>query len=281
MALTKSKKSVIISFVLAFAACVTILPLIFTAINSLVTEPVLNSLYETVTSNAEASVSISFFWSLDNYLNMLLLTPDYLIKFWISLLLVSVIVIGHVIVSCLAGYGFSKFSFPGKSLMLFSIIILMIMPIQVVLVPQYLTVSYLGLLGSYSSLILPGWFAAFGIFLMTQVYQRFPDDIIEAARSDGAGELRILWSIVVPNSTSGLSSLIILSFIDNWNMVEQPLVMLGDYRKYPISVFLSYLNEHNLGIAFACGVLAMLPSLVLFLFFKEDMIKGIEYASVK
>lgn len=98
---------------------------------------------------------------------------------------------------------------------------------------------------------------------------------------DGAGELRKFWNIVLPNSLSGISSLMILSFIDNWNMVEQPLIFLQDYRMYPLSVFLSFINEDNLGIAFACGTLAILPPLILFLFFKDAMVKGIEYASVK
>ena len=219
--------------------------------------------------------------SLENYAEILLLTSDYLVKFWISVALTFGIVAGQIVVSCLAGYGFTKFRFPGRSILLYLIIILMMMPIQVSLVPQYLVLDWMNLLGSYWALIFPGWFAAFGIFLMTQIYQRFPDDILEAAQVDGAGELRKFWNIVLPNSLSGISSLVILSFIDNWNMVEQPLIFLQDYRMYPLSVFLSFINEDNLGIAFACGTLAILPPLILFLFFKDAMVKGIEYASVK
>lgn len=219
--------------------------------------------------------------SLENYAEVLLLTSDYLVKFWISVALTFGIVAGQIVVSCLAGYGFTKFRFPGRSILLYLIIILMMMPIQVSLVPQYLVLDWMNLLGSYWALIFPGWFAAFGIFLMTQIYQRFPEDILEAAQVDGAGELRKFWNIVLPNSLSGISSLMILSFIDNWNMVEQPLIFLQDYRMYPLSVFLSFINEDNLGIAFACGTLAILPPLILFLFFKDAMVKGIEYASVK
>ena len=152
-------------------------------------------------------------------------------------------------------YGFTKFRFPGRSILLYLIIIVMMMPIQVSLVPQYLVLDWMNLLGSYWALIFPRWFAAFGIFLMTQIYQRFPDDILEAAQVVGAGELRKFWNIVLPNSLSGICSLMILSFIDNWNMVEQPLIFLQDYRMYPLSVFLSFINEDNLGIAFACGTL--------------------------
>lgn len=269
-----------ISLLFAVAA---LFPLLFVMGNSFVPGKALSADYGPLLTG---SGKLNFQWvpasvSMGNFAEILLLTPNYLIKFWTSVLLTFGIVLGQIAVSCSAGYGFAKFRFPGRNIFLFLIIILMMMPVQVSLVPQYLVLDRMSLLGSYWSLLLPGWFAAFGIFLMTQIYQRFPDDILEAAQVDGAGELRKLWSIVLPNSLSGISSLLILSFIDNWNMVEQPLVFLRDFRKYPLSVFLSFINGENLGIAFACGVLAMLPSMLLFLFFKDAMVKGIEYASVK
>lgn len=258
-------------------------PFLFVVVNAFVPEKNLSANYGPLLTG-EGRIKIDWLpasVSLENYAEILLLTSNYLVKFWISLALTFGIVTGQIVVSCLAGYGFTKFRFPGRSVLLYLIIILMMMPIQVSLVPQYLVLDQMNLLGSYWSLIFPGWFAAFGIFLMTQIYQRFPDDILEAAQVDGAGELRKFWNIVLPNSLSGISSLMILSFIDNWNMVEQPLIFLQDYRKYPISVFLSFINADNLGIAFACGTLTILPPLVLFLFFKDAMVKGIEYASVK
>lgn len=258
-------------------------PFLFVAVNAFVPGKDLSANYGPLLTGAgrmkmewlPASVS------LENYAEILLLTPDYLVKFWISVALTFGIVAGQIAVSCLAEYGFAKFRFPGRSILLYLIIILMMMPIQVSLVPQYLVLDRMNLLGSYWALVFPGWFAAFGIFLMTQIYEGFPDDILEAAQVDGAGELRKFWNIVLPNSLSGISSLMILSFIDNWNMVEQPLIFLRDYRMYPLSVFLSFINADNLGIAFACGTSAILPPLILFLFFRGAMVKGIEYASVK
>ena len=258
-------------------------PFLFVAVNAFVPGKDLSANYGPLLTGAgrmkmewlPASVS------LENYAEILLLTPDYLVKFWISVALTFGIVAGQIAVFCLAGYGFAKFRFPGRSILLYLIIILMMMPIQVSLVPQYLVLDRMNLLGSYWALVFPGWFAAFGIFLMTQIYEGFPDVILEAAQVDGAGELRKFWNIVLPNSLSGISSLMILSFIDNWNMVEQPLIFLRDYRMYPLSVFLSFINADNLGIAFACGTSAILPPLILFLFFRDAMVKGIEYASVK
>ena len=102
-----------------------------------------------------------------------------------------------------------------------------------------------------------------------------PDDILEAAALDGAGQMRILCQVVVPAAKGGLVSLIILSFVDNWNMVEQPLVFLKDRTKYPLSIFLSQINAQTLGAAFASGLLAMLPVALLFAFFQEELAEGI------
>ena len=108
-----------------------------------------------------------------------------------------------------------------------------------------------------------------------------PTDIIEAARLDGAGELRILWKIVLPYSKSGVTALVVLSFIDSWNMVEQPIVFLNNPYRYPLSIFLSQVSANNPGAVFACGVLAMLPVLLLFAYCKDDMIRGIRFTGLK
>ena len=214
--------------------------------------------------------------SLDGYFRVFIASPNYLMKFWNSLLITGAIVAGQVMISCLSGYGFSLFRFPLKNFFFFIIVVIMMLPPQVLLVPQYMVLDYLGLIGSYAALIIPGAFAAFGIFLITQVFTAFPKETIEAAKVDGAGHLTILFKIVIPNCKGGIASLAILCFIDNWNMVEQPLFFLRDFRQYPMSVFLSLINTENLGVAFACAVLAMTPVLLLYLYFNDELVHGIE-----
>ena len=111
---------------------------------------------------------------------------------------------------------------------------------------------------------------------MSQVYASVPRTIIEAAKIDGAGPVRILFQIVMPYSKSGVAALVALVFIDNWNMVEQPLLYLKDFYKYPLSVFLSYINTARPGVAFVCAVLSILPALFVFLFLKDHLIEGIK-----
>lgn len=135
------------------------------------------------------------------------------------------------------------------------------------------------LLDNYLSLILPGIFSAFGVFLMRQVMAAVPDSLPESARMDGAGSWRVLWRVLLPNCKAGVASLVVLSFIDNWNMVEQPLIFLNDTYKHPLSVFLLSVNTEEPELGFACGVLAIVPAL--FLYFEEEMISGIGYSVLK
>ncbi|MCL2313480.1 MAG: ABC transporter permease subunit, partial [Firmicutes bacterium] len=105
--------------------------------------------------------------------------------------------------------------------------------------------------------------------------------IIEAAKIDGANNIQVLFKIIFPYGKTGIASLFILSFIDNWNMVEQPLVFLNDIRKYPLSIFLCRINMYDLGVAFVCGILAMLPVVIIFLYLKESLVFGIETSNLK
>lgn len=215
------------------------------------------------------------------YVEILLVTPDYLMKFWNSLFMVSIIVAGQTMVASLGGYGFAKFHFPLKNTLLSIIIVLMLMRYQVTLVPSYIVLDSFGLIGSYLSIILPGVFSVFGVFLLSQAFSSIPTNILEAAQIDGANAFQVFYKIAVPNGKMGITAVVILTFIDNWNMVEQPLVFLKDPSMYPLSVFLSRINLSSMHIAFACGVLAMLPVTLLLLYMKEALVQGIEYASLK
>lgn len=219
--------------------------------------------------------------SFQSYYEVFLATPNYLIKFWISLILCAVIVAGQVLVSIMGGFSFAKYKFPGSRLCFLLIILLMIMPVQVTLLPNYIVLNKLKLLNTYGALILPGMFLPFGTFLMTQVYRNISNEILEAAKLDGAGTMRILFSVLVPNGKAGLASLIVLSFIDNWNMVEQPIIFLRDKFQYPLSVFLASVSMQNFSLQFVCGVLSLIPVTLLFFFFQKELAEGIDISSGK
>lgn len=269
---------IIVYAVLILFGAAALFPVIFIAASSLMDES------EVIRSYVSGEMDFHIIprsFSLNGYLEVFLYTPAYLMKFWKSMLLSTVILAGQLVISCLGGYGFAKFSFMGKNVIFFFVIILMMMPLQVTLVPNYIVFERLGLIGSYASVILPGVFSTFGVFLLTQFFSSIPNSIIEAAKLDGASQIQILCKIIVPYAKSGVASLCILNFIDTWNMVEQPLIFLKDSTKYPLSVFLANVSRENLSISFVCGILAILPVLLLFLYLKDSLISGIENTNLK
>lgn len=279
-----SHSSILIEILLIFIAVVLLFPVCFMVINSFLGSEEIFSSYGGVLADSNAAIHFHLIpeaATLEGYAKVFLMTPAYLAKFWSSVFLAVSIVAGQVVVSCISGYGFAKFRFPLKNGIFYLVIILMMMPTQVIMVSQYPVLKALGLMGSYSALILPGAFGAFGIFLITQVFSYVPNEVFEAAKIDGASHGQILFRIMIPYSKMGIASLVILSFIDNWNMVEQPIVFLKASYQYPLSVFLSSINASQLDLAFVCGVLAIIPSVLLYLFLKDALIEGIENSSLK
>ena len=269
--------------ILGFFGLFILIPVAYTILNSFMSAAEIAKYYGAIHEEGKSTIFhlIPDRFTLDSYYQILFRRPDYLVKFWNSLLLTGSIVLGQLVVSCLGGYAFAKFRFPGRDAIFFLLIILMMMPYQVTLVSNYIILDKLGLIGSYWAVILPGVFSPFGVFLMRQVISTMPNELMEAAKLDGAGQIKTLFYVVIPRSRSGLIALVILSFIDNWNMVEQPLVFLKEQTQYPLSIFLSQTANSNMGVSFACGVLAMLPVAFLFIFFEQELVEGISFSNLK
>ena len=220
--------------------------------------------------------------SFSQYSTVLLKSPEYLLKFWNSVIYVLPIVIFQLIVAAGASYSFARVPTKFRSAVFFTYIILMLMPYQVTLVPNYLVIDKLNLLNTRWAIILPGVFSPFSVFILTKYMRRIPSSIVEAAKLDGAGEWQIFSRIFLPLCQSTLYSVAILVFIDYWNMVEQPLILLSDEELYPLSVFLSKINQGDTGVALAIAVIYMVPPVLLFLYSEDYLIDGISYsASVK
>jgi ABC-type sugar transport system, permease component len=145
------------------------------------------------------------------YYEALLVTPQYWYNFWNSVYLTLPIMLGTVFIGSLGGYGFAKFDFPGKNILFFVFIIVMMMPYQITLIPNFMVANFLGLLGSRWSLILPNIFSAFGTYLVYQFMRSIPDETIEIASIEGAGNFAVLVKIVIPQAVPGIASLAILS----------------------------------------------------------------------
>lgn len=219
--------------------------------------------------------------SLSQFSTVLVESPRYLVQFWNSVFLAVPIVAGHLVVGSLAAYAFAILRFKGRDALFFLYIVTMLMPFQVTLVPNFIVADALGLIGRFSSIILPGIFQTFGVFLLRQFMAYIPEEVVWAGIVDGAHHGTIFARLVLPLSTPGLASLGILLFIDNWNMVEQPIIFLRDAAMHPLSVYLSQIQRGRIGVAFAAAVVYLVPMLLVFLHGERRLVQGIQLSGIK
>lgn len=268
---------------------VFVMPTVLTFTNSLMSKSEIaanyGQIFSSVSGDAKVFVStqtnlklIPDMVTFDQYANVLIKNPQYLIKFWNSVILTVPIVLGQIAVALFAAYGFARFEGKIRSLIFFTYVILMLMPYQVTLVPNRLVAEWLNLYDTRWAIILPGIFSPFAVFILTKFMRRIPNAMIEAAKLDGAGEVQVFCKICVPMSKGIIYSVAILVFIDYWNMVEQPLVLLKTSDMHPLSVFLSEINSGDAALAFAVASIYMIIPLLTFLYSEDYIVEGVAYA---
>jgi multiple sugar transport system permease protein len=189
-----------------------------------------------------------------------------------------------LVVNSMAGYAFAKLRFAGRDRLFRILATGLVIPTQVAMLPLFLLLKQLGLINSYAAVIIPGMASIFGIFLIRQYALSIPDDLLDAARIDGAGELRIYWAVVVPVIVPILATLAIWTFLSTWNDFMWPLIVLSDDAKWTLPVALSNLvGEHvqDTELMMAGSVLTILPVMLVFLFLQRYYIQGVMAGSVK
>ena len=278
----------VISWGLMFVAFLFLIPVIFTICNSFMTEKEINANYGMIFESNQngakpyisETVNLKFIpdeVTFEQYKTVLLKSPDYLLKFWNSVILVVPVVLFQLVVALFAAYGFTRYRGRIREIIFFVYVILMLMPYQVTLVPNFLVSQWLHLIDTNWAIWLPGIFSPFAVFLLTKYMRRIPYSILEAAKVDGAGEFQIFRYVCVPLCKGALASVAILVFIDYWNMVEQPLILLTDSDMHPLSVFLSKINSGEIALAFAVASIYLIPTLLVYLYGEEYLLEGIAY----
>lgn len=291
-------KKIILTAIAAIFAISFLLPTILTMANSFMSSAEISSNYGVIFNKYQESeygekntdfisekVNLKLIPDMvdfSQYSSVLFKSPEYLLKFWNSVILVLPIMILQIAVALGASYSFMRFRTKRREVLFFMYVAVMLMPFQVTLVPNYIVADWLHILDTRWSIILPGIFAPFSVYLLTKFMRRIPNSLIEAAQLDGASEWQIFSKICVPLCKGPIASVAILVFIDYWNMVEQPLIMLSDADKHPLSVFLSKINTGEVGLAFAVATIYMVPTILIFLYGEEYLVEGISYSgSVK
>ena len=185
------------------------------------------------------------------------------------------------LVTCtLAGYSFSKFSYPGRNVAFVVVLATLMVPLEVIYVPLYALIFDFGWVNSFAGLIIPAGTSAFGIFLMRQSIDSVPNELLEAARLDGAGVVRTLLSIIVPLIRGPMAALALFIFLMNWDSHLWPLLVAADDEHRTLPVGLAAMQANNLGASglpmmMAAAVLALLPTVVLFLSLQRRFVEGV------
>jgi multiple sugar transport system permease protein len=186
--------------------------------------------------------------------------------------------------SSLGGYIFAKFKFPGRDLLFTLLLGTLMVPFPVVLIPIYLIVNNLHLLNSLFALIVPSTVSAFGIFLMRQFIAAIPDDLIDAARLDGASEFGIYWRLIRPQLGPAMGALGIFTFLSSWNDYLWPLIAINDQDKMTLPLALAFFNSSHAtryDLVMAAAVLIVLPVIAAFLFFQRQFINALVLSGMK
>ena len=281
-------KTVVVTIAAIIFAAIFLLPTILTFTNSFMSAAEISANYGSVFATTEKggkvfiskTVNLKFIPDMvtfSQYFTVLFKSPEYLFKFWNSVIYVGPIVVIQLLIATLASYGFARYSGKLKNAIFFAYIIMMLMPYQVTLVPNFLVSRAIGIYGTRWAIWLPGMFSPFAVYLLTKFMKRIPTEVMEAASIDGANEWYIFSRVCMPLCKGGIASIAILVFFDYWNMVEQPLILLPDADMHPLSVFLSKINAGEISLAFAVAVIYLVPPLLIFLYGEDYLVEGISY----
>ena len=222
-------------------------------------------------------------WTLDNYSRLTDIAP--FVRFFGNSLLVStvscLIVIGG---SVIAGYVLAKYSFKGRDFLLLLVISTILIPIETYVVPLFLTIVKLKIVNSYAGIIYPTIISSTGIFFLRQHIQTIPDELIDAARIDGANELQVVRHVIYPNSTSAIAAITIVNWVYTWSLFLWPLIVATSEKMFTMEIGLMYFQRDNIvdyGGVMAATMVTMLPVLIFFLIFRRRIIEGIATTGMK
>ena len=280
------KKARPLTFVLlCVIAAVMLIPIVFTFLYSFFPKSEISD-YLNQRSSYDTSRWLPVLFSpsqvsLRQYYKILIEQPQYLKLFLNSVKYSVGILLGQAVIIPMTAYGLSRFRFRGRDALFFLVLVLMLLPFQVTMAPSVMTLRALGILNTPWAVILPMWFSPFYLFLVRQFMLGLPNELLEAGQMDGAGTFRCLWQVVLPVCRPIIGASVALSFADCWNLVEQPLIYLTDSSQQPLSVMFNQINTDSADVAFAGAALYILPMLLVYLYFQDDILLGVQLSELK
>ena len=279
------KRHLLKIFLLTVAAVLILLPVIITFLYSFFAPDEIRSFMETRSQYGEQMMEIKLSphkVSLEQYWHILIEDTSVLRYYFNSIVYTLTILVCQAIIVPAMAYALSRYKYPGRDLLSFLIIVLLLLPFQITMVPTVLMLRNLELMDTLWAIIFPSIASPFYVFLIRQNMLGIPNELFEAAQIDGAGPIRCFFHIALPVSRAILGAALALSFADCWNMVEQPLVFLPTQTSlYPLSVAFNQLSRTSTGVEFAGASLFLIPALLIYLFFQKDIMTGIQLSELK
>lgn len=276
-----SAAATLLCLILAFLICV---PLCLIPIGSVTGAAEMRRMLGPVLGTEEGYAkwyALVLYPTIENFQRLLLESPEFYHLFWNSIGMTGCILIGQLLIGTPSAWAFAAFQFRGRNLLFGLYIVLLLLPFQVMLLPQYLVLKQTNLYGQPAAVILPMIFSTFPVFLMYQGFSKIETEILEAARLDGAGEWQIFLRVGIPMGKMGIESAVVLSFLECWNLVEQPMAFLQEQRDWPLSLYLPQLGMEQAGFAFAVSLLVLIPALFVYALGQDALIEGIAYMGFK
>lgn len=217
----------------------------------------------------------------EHYRRLLFYSPAFFRLFWNSLGMTGGILLGQLFIAVPAAWAFAVYRFPGKNVLFSLYVILMLLPFQVTMLSKYLVLQDAGMINTRWAVVLPAIFSTFPVFLIYRSFAGIPAELLEAARVDGAGELQSFAHVGLPVAQGGILAAMILSFLESWNMMEEPLTFLQDKSLWPLSLYLPEIAMDQAGYACAASVITLTVSLFVFAIFHDALEQGIITSGLK
>lgn len=282
-------KRVLLYCVLLALAFPMVWVLWFMLTGSLMPQDVLNNSIGAVLNDSDPNgfqgmASLSLFpayTTLSPLVELLLDTPQFFVMFWNSMAIACFSALGQFLIATPAAWALSRFKFKGRGLLFSIYVVLMLLPFQVTMVPNYLVADKLNIMDTLLSVILPFAVSAFPVFIMAKGFDSVPYSLLEAAEIDGANPFKIFVYIGIPLGTPCIFSALILCFLEGWNAVEQPMIFLKSGSLFPLSLYLSEIASQNMGLAMVSSLVALFPPVLVFLFGQSYLELGIQASGIK
>lgn len=277
--MNNKKSNIMVNIVMLIIMLFCMMPIILLFVGSCMTDTTLlhclGPLGEEKVSSYTSWIVFPIDISFKAYIKVLFDSPEYFVAFWNSMKIAISVTLGQVIVGMPAAWALAKYNFKGRKIVEFLYLIIMFLPFQTVMLPQYIILDKFGLLNTLIGIIVIDIFQSFPVFLMLGSFKNIPNNLVEAAQIDGANDFIVFTKIGIPLAVPGIISSMILNFLEYWNIVEQPMIFLKSKSLWTLSLFLPKIDLSNAKYAFGASVIMIIPCIALFREFSDELENGV------